>query len=334
MSDAVRVTPDNFPRAESDRYFAGQVKEGAFGHFLHSREPADVKHQTVVGMNRDTLYSCAIFDLDAGPVTITLPETGRRFMSMEVINEDHYAVEVVYGGVHTLTRDNVGTRYVMAAIRTLVDPDDPKDVKAVHALQDAITATQATAGLFEIPSWDPVSQRDVREALTALGKTVTDSRRTFGPAGKVDPVRHLIGTAIGWGGNPETDAFYLMISPDRNDGKTVYQIHVPAEVPVDGFWSITVYNREGYLVPNPHNAYSVNNITALKDADDGVTVQFGGDRLANCLPIMPGWKYAVRLYRPRPEVLDGRWTFPAAQPVHSGRRSIGSMTDMLEDGPS
>ena len=44
-------------------------------------------------MNRDTLYSAAVFDLDAGPVSITLPDAGRRFLSMQVINEDHYTIQ-------------------------------------------------------------------------------------------------------------------------------------------------------------------------------------------------------------------------------------------------
>jgi hypothetical protein len=34
----------------------------------------------------------------------------------------------------------------------------------------------------------------------------------------------------------------------------------------------------------------------------------------NCLPIMDGWNYTVRLYRPRAEILDGSWTFPAISP--------------------
>jgi hypothetical protein len=82
----------------------------------------------VIRLNRDTLYSSAVFDLDVGPVTVTLPDAGKRFMSMQVINEDHYVPAVFYGaGTHILTRENVGTRYVMVAIRTLVDPSDPKD---------------------------------------------------------------------------------------------------------------------------------------------------------------------------------------------------------------
>ena len=86
------------------------------------------------------------------------------------------------------------------------------------------------------------------------------------------------------------------------------------EVPVDGFWSVTVYNAEGYFTPNPHNAYSLNNITAAKAADGTVEIQFDGG-VANCLPVTPGWNYLVRLYRPRQEILDGSWTFPQAEPV-------------------
>src|SRR6202451_3866606 len=149
--NTVPVTADNFTRAESDLYFHSiAIKEGGFGKFFNKREPASIDDQTVIRLNRDTLYSSAVFDLDAGPVTITLPDAGKRFMSMQVINEDHYVPEVVYGkGSTTLTRDKVGTRYVAVAIRTLVDPVNPKDVQQVHALQDAIKVNQKAPGQFE-----------------------------------------------------------------------------------------------------------------------------------------------------------------------------------------
>ena len=72
----------------------------------------------------------------------------------------------------------------------------------------------------------------------------------------------------------------------------------------------------------PQDAYSLNNITAKKDADGSVTVQFGGcdGKAATCLPIFPGWSYMVRLYRPRKEVLNGTWKFPEAQPAGSFRK--------------
>ncbi|MCV7335033.1 MULTISPECIES: DUF1214 domain-containing protein [Mycolicibacterium] len=312
------MSPDNFARAESDLYFANIVNDGGFGQFFHNREMSSIDHQIVIRQNRDTLYSAAVFDLDAGPVTVTLPENAGRFMSLQIISEDHYTTNVAYApGELTFSRDSVDTRYAAAAIRILADPNDPADLAAVRALQDTIGVSQDDApGLFEIPQWDPVSQKTVREALITLSTTVADTKSMFGPKYAVDPVRHLIGSAFAWGGNPERDALYLTVVPPRNDGATVHRLTVK-DVPVDGFWSITVYNQDGYFTPNPQNAYSLNNITAVKDADGATTVQFGGssDDAANVLPITEGWNYLVRLYRPRPEILDGSWTFPAAEPV-------------------
>jgi hypothetical protein len=89
------------------------------------------------------------------------------------------------------------------------------------------------------------------------------------------------------------------------------------DVPVDGFWSISVYNAEGYYQKNEHDVYTLNNITAKKSDDGSVSVQFGGwdGMTPNVLPIMPVWNYMVRLYRPRKAILDGTWKFPEAQPV-------------------
>ena len=73
----------------------------------------------------------------------------------------------------------------------------------------------------------------------------------------------------------------------------------------DGFWSVTVYN-----------AYSINSITSKKGTDGAIDIQFGGcdGEIPNCLPIMKGWNYTVRLFRPRSEIVDGTWKFPKAQP--------------------
>jgi hypothetical protein len=318
MSETIRVTPDNFRRAETDLYFGSIVRDGALGRFVHNREPTPIDEQKVVRMNRDTLYSSAVFDLDAGPVTITMPDPGKRFMSLQVWDEDEYCPLVAYGaGKHTLTREKLGTRYAAAAVRILVDPSSSEDVRAVQALQDSIGLAMKGQGKFETPRWDKDSQDKVRLALSMLGATIPDSHRTFGRKDEVDPVRHLVGAAIGWGGNPEKDAFYLNVTPTQNDGKAVYRVHVPADVPVDGFWSMSVYNKDGYFEKNPQDSYSVNNLTAKKSPDGSVDVQFGGcdGQSANCLPITPGWNAAVRLYRPRPEILDGRWKFPQLQPV-------------------
>src|ERR1700734_3233641 len=117
-SSLVSVTPDNFVTAESDLYFGNMARDGGFGKFLHRRHPAAVDNQTIIRLNRDTLYSAAVFDLSAGPGTITLPDAGKRFMSMQVINEDQYTTQVNYGaGGYRLSQEKIGTRYVCVAVR-------------------------------------------------------------------------------------------------------------------------------------------------------------------------------------------------------------------------
>ena len=53
----------------------------------------------------------------------------------------------------------------------------------MHALQDAITVSQASAGTFEVPNWDPVSQKNVRDALLVLASTIRRIRRRIRHAG-------------------------------------------------------------------------------------------------------------------------------------------------------
>jgi len=60
----------------------------------------------------------------------------------------------------------------------------------------------------------------------------------------------------------------------------------------------------------------VNNIYGTPNKDGSFTIHFGGDPNApNFLHIMEGWNYAVRLYQPRKEILDGTWAFPAVKKV-------------------
>jgi hypothetical protein len=236
----------------------------------------------------------------------TKPDTGDR----------EYTPMVVYkSGKYTLTQDKVGTRYVFVGFRTFVDSTNPADIKKANAIQDQIKVEQASAGKFEIPNWDQKSQDRLRDAINVLAMTLKDSSKCFGTKEEVDPIAHLIGAAFGWGGNPAKDATYLNVVPEKNDGKTPYTLTVK-DVPVDGFWSISLYNGKGFFQQNEYNAYSINNITGVKNKDGSITIHFGGDpRQPNYLPIMDGWNYIVRLYRPHKEILDGQWKFPTPQPV-------------------
>jgi hypothetical protein len=307
----IHVNADNFVRAESDRMLAElQEDAGGINKWSHNREPASVDHQTVIRMNRDTLYSFAVVDLTTG-ATVTIPEHGGRYVSVMVVNQDHCINQVYHSaGEHQLSKDHFDTPYVMIAARILVDPTDPHDVAEVIALQDQFQLRAGSSRPFEMPDYDAASLDETRDALLQLARGLNEFIDMFGKRDEVDPVRHLIGTAAGWGGLPTTEAAYIGVDPRLPTGS--YELTV-GEVPVDAFWSISVYNAEGFFEPNDAGSYSVNSITGVRNDDGSLTVRFGAhpDGMPNVVPITDGWNYLVRLYRPREEILNDTWRFPS-----------------------
>jgi hypothetical protein len=271
---AVPVNVESFVRAETDRMFAAlQAEAGGVNRLRHNRAPTPVDRQTVIRMNRDTLYSVAVVDISAG-ATVVVPDAGDRYVSVMVVNEDHFINRVLHEpGEHALTVEEHGTPWVAVAARILVDPVDADDVAEVNALQDGLAVEAASARPFERPDWGAATLDAIRATLLALARGLTDFDHAFGAKGDVDPVRHLLATAAGWGGLPDAEARYAGVEPRLPVGE--YELTV-RDVPVDGFWSVSVYNR---------------------------------------IPIVDGWNYTVRLYRPRAEVLDCSWTFPAVEPA-------------------
>ena len=311
----VPVTVDNFVRAETARMFDGGLAgTGGVNRWWHLRGPVPLDAQTVIRMNRDTLYSAAIVDISGG-ATVTLPDVGDRYMSAMIINEDHHINRILHeAGVHHLTVEEFDTQYVNLTVRMFVDPDDPADVAAANALQDALHIDAASAMPYTHPDYDMSSLEATRGPLLKLSEGLPDTRRMFGAATDVDPVRHLIGTAFGWGGLPESEAFYFIESEPRS---AVHDRITFGDVPVDAFWSFTVYNRDGYFEENPYGSFSLNSVTARRDADGTVTIDLApaDEGYTNHLYVMDGWNYAIRLYRPRPEILSGAWTPPVPRPV-------------------
>jgi hypothetical protein len=313
--DPVQVTAENYVRAESDFQMKGYIENlNCFGKFTHSRKPYDVDNQVTVRGNRDTLYSFGVFDLTS-PLSITLPDPKGRYQSLMIVSQDH-SISVVYGPEKvTLTRESVGTRYVLLTIRTFMDPNDEPDLKAAYRLQDAVHVEQADTGKFEVPNWKKDHVEQMRDTINVVASTVTDTSKMFGKKEDLDPVYWMLGAALGWGGLPASAATYVNVVTEKNDGKTPYTLTVK-DVPVDAFWSVTLYDDKGWMPVNKYNAYSFNNVTAKKNEDGSITIHFGGDpKQPNFLPIVPGWNYIVRLYQPRQEILNGTWTFPNAEAV-------------------
>lgn len=316
-SKTVPVSLEQFATAETHHMMKLSVASfDSLGQWTHVRGFTPLDEQNVVRMNRDTLYSSLVLDLNE-PATLIKPDSMDRYQSILVVNEGHFAKLTVYeAGEYKLTKEDMGSRYVAIIARTLVDAEDPGDLAEAYKIQDGLKVIQKSKGQLEVPNWDPVALNEIREALKVLGSHQPNRDKAYGAnSDEVDPVNHLITTADQWGGWKPENAIYQSYFPKNNDGKTAYTLTLK-DVPVrDGaFWSISVYNDEGYFQQNKHEKYVVNSRKAKVSKDGAVTIHFGGDpSQSNFLPIMPNWNYMLRIYLPDTPYFDGTWKAPEAR---------------------
>lgn len=132
----------------------------------------------------------------------------------------------------------------------------------------------------------------------------------------------------GIGGNLIEDAFYPLAIKDVNgnqlmgDQKYTMTFAAGEWPPAQAFWSITMYDMEGYLVVNRLNRYAVGDRSNMKpNADGSLTIYIqsespGADKEANWLPAPKSgaFKMAMRLYAPMEKVINGSWLPPGIVP--------------------
>jgi hypothetical protein len=318
-AQTVYVGPHNFVRAETDRYMSDLLERGQLGRLNHRRVPTDLASQTVIRMNLDTLYSAGVIDMEAGPVTLTLPRSpDGRYISAQVVSQDHYTFAVYHEGANTFTKDDVGTRYAVVILRVFADSTDADDIAFANTVQDTVTVSQPAVGEFSVPDYDEESLDATRNALLRLGALSRGNLGTFfGRKEEVDPVSHLIATAMGWGGLPRSEAAYYSGAPLPGDENKPHELII-TDVPANAFWSVTVYNARGFMVPNALvGVNALNNVNATPSENGSYRIQLGGcsESSVNCIPTPEGWNYTLRAYQPDESIVSGTWVAPIATPI-------------------
>ena len=315
----IKVGVHNFVRAETDRFMGDIIALGELGKLYHRRQPLDLQNQTVPRMNLDTLYSSGVFDMTAGEVTVTLPETtDGRYISAHVISQDHFTIDIYHSGTNTFTMEDVGTRYAVVAVRTFVNAFDADDIATANSFQDKVIVSQPAAGEFIVPSYDGKSFDATRRALLQLGSlSMSHLGIHSGGRNEVDPISHLIVTAVGWGGLPRTEASYFSAGPLPGDADKPHEL-ILSDVPTNAFWSITLYDERGFMIPNGSpSVNALNNVNAIPRDDGSYRIQLGGckAKIPNCIPTPKGWNYVLRAYQPSESILSGEWQPPKATPI-------------------
>lgn len=311
---ATQVTRANFVRAETDRMFTDIAKmAGGVNRFFHFRSPTPLDRQVVVRMNRDTLYSGAVIDASAGG-TITLPPSvGGRYMSLHLIDQDHYDLGVFSKpGTYPLP---AGIGYVFAAVRTqLYDPKDAAEVASINQWQDGLKIEAKSARPFTPGHWDAASLNAVRAELEAGSRRLPNMDRAMLPRGQADPAQHVYGAACCWGLLPAAEATYMTY--DGGHGTEECRSAKYAVPKNRAFWSITVYDARGFIVYEN----SVLNSSTVKLNPDGTFTTFFGSKdrcgnVPNRLDTPTGWNIMMRVYRPDASVLGGGFVLPPTTPV-------------------
>ena len=136
-------------------------------------------------------------------------------------------------------------------------------------------------------------------------------------------LKRAIITQLGLGANLPEDAIYPINLADETgkplDGGSAYVLHFDkgATPPVNAFWSVTLYDSEGYQVANGLNRFAVSSWMPFKSNPDGsLDLYFqnaspGADKEGNWLPAPKGpFNLTMRLYAPRSDALTGRWNPP------------------------
>ncbi|MDA7508156.1 DUF1254 domain-containing protein [bacterium] len=310
----VPVTKENYSEAETQTVFAKYIADvatatctGGLGTILNLQKAADPKDRTVIRINFDTLYSWLILDLTT-PATFTLPQTNGRYQSAMVVNGQGYVYVEKDPGDYTLTEDEVGSRYALVAFRTGVNIQDPEDVAQAQALQAKLSVSQAKTGEYIQPNkWDLEQMMALRAAYNEeRNEKGVKSEDLFGRKGEITPEQNNMGVAVGIGGLPKEGAVYLFYTPSSSEPQTLTLKDVPNGD--NAFWSLTVYDKDGFPVGENFN---VNSAFAKTNEAGDVVINLGGDTdQENYLGIYPGWNATFRIYNPKPAYFDGSWNRP------------------------
>jgi hypothetical protein len=217
-----------------------------------------------------------------------------------------------------------------------------------HLTDEPILAQMKRIGIepgksFDISRLDPVVRRGVEAApaeaqalmkwkVATLARVVnywSMNTDTMGVYGNYYLKRAMV-AQVGLGANLPEDAIYPLNLADENgkplDGGNQYTIHFDkgAPPPVRAFWSITLYDSEGFQVANVLNRFAVSSWMPFKyNADGSLDLYFqnespGRDNEANWLPAPKGpFNLTMRLYAPQSEALTGKWNPPPIKKVEA-----------------
>lgn len=291
--------------SETDFNIKRSLEKAPVNEWAHQDEVSMVKTQQVIRENQDVVYSSAVVDVSQG-ATISLPP-GETFQVIQIIDMQNYTVKTLYPGERiTLTPDHLTYgNYVYLNMRTRKKSQDQEGLEDVHRRQRAAVIQANSATPYTTPDIViPLEKmEEIRNVLIDDVKRglLKNTSNIMGTPTNTDPQGHLYATAYGWGGLPIEDAGYLDLV---NNTKVENGKCLPSKItfkPADlnygkgGFWSITTYNREGWLAKDKA---AISNSTATPNDDGTFTIHFNNPNEKNNINTPTPFAALLRSYVP------------------------------------
>jgi hypothetical protein len=246
----------------------------------------------------------------------------------------------------------------MSAARYFAYAAEVLKLQPTHLTDQPIIAQMKRIGIepgksFDIGSLDPAVQKALESApedakklmawkvenLARMANGWQMNTDTMGVYGNYYLKRAVV-ARVGLGANLPEDAIYpFNIADDTGkplDGANKYAIHFDQASlpPVNAFWSITLYDPDGFQVPNALNRFAVSSwmpFTLNSDGSLDLYIQSenpGDEKQANWLPAPKGpFNLTMRLYAPKMEALTGKWNPPPIKRADSAAEGPGAGTD-------
>lgn len=307
------VTELNYPMVESERQMIVRQTNAGINKFDHKRELTLTAKQDVVRMNRDTYYSFATINVSKGAKVIMPQIPEGKYMSIMAITLDHKIQPMEYGAGEFELSTHIGD-HIFLAVRL----DATFSQAEANAIQDQMKIVAGSDELLSVEAYNHKSFDKVemglksqmpalfaKEGKQALLNMFTDHEQKYDT---FNDTKWKIGSAVGWGGALKTDNIYEISGNMPTD--VCYQ--ATFEDPENkAFWSVTVYNKEGYMFSD-HASISSDN--AKTNSDGTYTLSFGcGDgAINNILTANESGKFnlAVRHYKRSEKVANGYRILP------------------------
>lgn len=292
----VAVTPDNFIHADSTRAFLKEIAAsyGKVNHIRPVRELTNTDNQDVIRMNEDTLYTRVILDVRGGAAISTKEYKG--FQNINIIDINHSQIASLTGHGTLKIDESMLTEghhvYVIVRTGLLRDLPEKEMMKKSHKAQDEVSITFNSSEPF-VPSvnYDYSTLDTVKYKILkafALNPQKDVAKDGLGTVKERDPDKARVIVAIGWGALAGQQAVYAPFTGYKE--RASFTITDKPNSHKTGFFSITIYNADGYIA---NINYSINSDDMVTNKDGSYTITF----LASGEAVNEGEKNIVRTPR-------------------------------------